>query len=240
MRLREAHLPIEPVVALMSNEHRFAVGASYLLVPLLAGLVGFLVDLAYAPDSQRPDAVAPPGRRATRQGQGEQGVSGQSRGRTRETNRALRAAAVLAAGVALLAVLLRLPAVQVLVQGVALIATVLVAIRFFRRRHLEHGLNEHLFVFLAVLIVSGLTALFVERFRHAEFSSATVVLKDGGGEVKGGYVTSTEQVVVLVTRSGSCGIINAVPRALIETIEVGPATVRPPDCAAKDRARQTL
>jgi MFS family permease len=44
LRLRQADLPIEPVVALMSAEHRFAVGAGILIVPLLAGFIGFLAD----------------------------------------------------------------------------------------------------------------------------------------------------------------------------------------------------
>jgi hypothetical protein len=37
LRLGNADLPIEPVVALMSPEHRFAVGAAVLAGPLLAG-----------------------------------------------------------------------------------------------------------------------------------------------------------------------------------------------------------
>jgi hypothetical protein len=47
LRLRQAGLPVEPVVALMSPEHRFAVGAGLLIAPLLAGFVGFLVDCAW-------------------------------------------------------------------------------------------------------------------------------------------------------------------------------------------------
>lgn len=46
LRLRQADLPVEPVVALMSAEHRFAIGAGILIAPLLAALVGFLADLA--------------------------------------------------------------------------------------------------------------------------------------------------------------------------------------------------
>ena len=239
MRLREANLPVEPVVALMSNDHRFAIGASYLVTPLLAGLVGFLVDLAYA-SHERQDAVAPADRGKTRPAPGREVPHSVTPHCDAQTTRILRAGATLAVGVAVLALLLRMPVVQVLVQGCALIATVLLTIRFFQRRPLDNDLHEHLIVFLAVLIMSGFTALLVERFRHAEFSSATVVLKDGGGEVKGGYVTSTEQVVVLVTRTGSCGLINAVPRALIGAIQVGPSTVRAPACAAKDRVGRPL
>jgi hypothetical protein len=44
LRLRQADLPIEPVVALMSAEHRFAIGAGILVAPLLAGFFGFVID----------------------------------------------------------------------------------------------------------------------------------------------------------------------------------------------------
>jgi hypothetical protein len=44
LRLREADLPTEPVVALMSTEHRFAIGAGILAAPLLAASIGFLAD----------------------------------------------------------------------------------------------------------------------------------------------------------------------------------------------------
>jgi hypothetical protein len=44
LRLRQAELPVEPIVALMSTEHRFAVGAGILIAPLLAGFIGFLAD----------------------------------------------------------------------------------------------------------------------------------------------------------------------------------------------------
>ena len=47
LRLRQADLPIEPVVALMSPEHRFAVGAGILVAPLLAGTIGFLADWGF-------------------------------------------------------------------------------------------------------------------------------------------------------------------------------------------------
>ncbi|MDX6670270.1 MAG: hypothetical protein QOI91_633, partial [Solirubrobacteraceae bacterium] len=44
VRLENAHLPAASVVALMSAEHRFAIGASYLIAPLFVGFVGFLAD----------------------------------------------------------------------------------------------------------------------------------------------------------------------------------------------------
>jgi hypothetical protein len=44
LRLRQADLPIEPVVALMSAEHRFAIGAGILILPLPAAFFGFLID----------------------------------------------------------------------------------------------------------------------------------------------------------------------------------------------------
>ena len=44
LRLGNADLPIEPVVALMSPEHRFAVGAGTLAGPLLAGLFAAVLE----------------------------------------------------------------------------------------------------------------------------------------------------------------------------------------------------
>jgi hypothetical protein len=44
LRLDTAGLPVESVVALMSAEHRFAIGAGYLIAPVFVGLVGFAVD----------------------------------------------------------------------------------------------------------------------------------------------------------------------------------------------------
>ena len=56
LRLRQADLPIEPVVALMSAEHRFAIGAGILIAPLLAGFFGFLVDWSWVKHKHRPSA----------------------------------------------------------------------------------------------------------------------------------------------------------------------------------------
>ena len=53
LRLRQADLPIEPVVALMSAEHRFAIGAGILIAPLLAGFIGFLADWKLGGDKIR-------------------------------------------------------------------------------------------------------------------------------------------------------------------------------------------
>jgi hypothetical protein len=44
LRLENADLPVESVVALMSAEHRFTIGGGYLLAPMFVGLVGFIVD----------------------------------------------------------------------------------------------------------------------------------------------------------------------------------------------------
>ena len=52
LRLREADLPTEPVVALMSTEHRFAIGAGILAAPLLAASIGFLADSVWASEDR--------------------------------------------------------------------------------------------------------------------------------------------------------------------------------------------
>ena len=45
-RLDSVDLPVESVVALMSPEHRFVIGAGYLVAPIFVGLVGFLAVLS--------------------------------------------------------------------------------------------------------------------------------------------------------------------------------------------------
>lgn len=50
IRLANARMPVESTVALMSSEHRFAIGAGSLTAPLFVGLVGFLVDWVWIED----------------------------------------------------------------------------------------------------------------------------------------------------------------------------------------------
>jgi hypothetical protein len=56
IRLSNANLPSESVVALMSPEHRFVIGAGYLIVPLLAGGLVFLADVLLV-NANREDSL---------------------------------------------------------------------------------------------------------------------------------------------------------------------------------------
>lgn len=56
IRLSKANLPSESVVALMSPEHRFVIGAGYLIVPLLAGGLVFLADILLV-NANREDSL---------------------------------------------------------------------------------------------------------------------------------------------------------------------------------------
>jgi hypothetical protein len=53
-------------------------------------------------------------------------------------------------------------------------------------------------------------------------------------------VTSTEHAVLLAIKTGSCAIIEAVPRDQIDDITVGPKSFDPPACTARDEPPRPL
>jgi hypothetical protein len=197
LRLRQADLPIEPVVALMSPEHRFAVGAGILVAPLLAGFIGFLVDWAFG----------------KRVGRGKRQVA---------------AAGTVLAAAALVYFLLQPPIKTLLFESVAVAIAVPVAFQFLPREPEErHGFTERLVVFLSVLAAAGAGAVLAETFGSPSFDEAQITLRDQPVLVTGGYITSTEQSVVL---SPNCEVIEAVPRDQIARITVGPGEVTRTQC----------
>jgi hypothetical protein len=194
IRLNKADLPAESVVALMSTEHRFIIGASYLLAPVLVGVLALLVDETLHP---------PP--------------------RTNPHPRLAAATAMILLGAALGTIFLSAHRTDFLVQCAAMALILLVVIKFtpFRRRA-----RERLVVFAMVLLAAGLIALVAEALRAPAFDEATVSLTDHG-RANGYYVTTTDTSVVLIKftnvdgKKFSCPVIEAVPRAEIERIEVG-------------------
>jgi hypothetical protein len=201
LRLRQADLPVEPVVALMSPEHRFAVGAGILTAPLLAAFIGFLIDWA---------ADRPPREKA----------------RTHR-RQAIAAASVLVAAVALY-VLLKPPLKTFLIESVAVAVTVPIAFHFLPQEpEKRHGFNERLVVFVSVLAAAGAGAVAAQTFGSPSFDEAEITLRDQRVPVSGGYITSTEQSVVL---SPACEVIAAVPRDQIARITVGPGEVTRTHC----------
>jgi hypothetical protein len=198
LRLEHAHLPVEPVVALMSAEHRFAIGAGFFAAPLLAGFVGFLVDWAFAGSDEK----VPHGYRQ------------------------ILATATTAAGFWGVARLLRLPVDQALIQGAAVVAGVVFTFQVLKREpERRHRFDERVGVFIAVLVAAGTGALVYERRTdEMTFAAATITLKDGE-PVQGGYLTSTDFAVVLVRQDKGCTVVEAVPRTLIARIRVGPGSV---------------
>jgi hypothetical protein len=169
----------------MSPEHRFAVGAGYLTLPLLAGLVGFLID--WVVDlGDRP----------------RQGVA---------------FASIVLAG-ALWYVLLD-PPFYVFATEVAAVAVVVPLVFEFLKPEQRHQLDERVIVFLAVLIATAVGAFAAERLRTPQFDQ-TVIDYGDSGRVEGGYITSTETAVVVVTGRDRCRLVQAVPRSLITRIAV--------------------
>ena len=170
VRLRQADLPIEPVVALMSTEHRFAIGAGILIAPLLAGFIGFLADWAggnKVPHGQR---------------------------------QALAAATVLGGGALVYLVLkppfetLAFECVAV----AATVPLAFHFLR--EEPEQRHRFQERLAVFLSVLVAAGAGALLAESFGSPTFDETEITIRDQPVRVTGGYITSTEHSVVLSTR----------------------------------------
>ena len=167
LRLRQADLPIEPVVALMSAEHRFAIGAGILIAPLLAGFIGFMADLVAH--------LRFPGYR----------------------RKLLAAVTVLAGGALVYGILrppIETIMLQILFVAVAVPITFwLLKIVGVNR----HEFYERVAVFLAVLVAAGAGAIVAEVFRSPSFDETRITLRDQAAPITGGYITSTEHSVVL-------------------------------------------
>jgi hypothetical protein len=197
LRLREADLPVEPVVALMSTEHRFAIGAGILIAPLFAGLIGFLVDWALAGDPHKCHHWL-------RQG---------------------LAACTVIGGMALAYFVLEPPEVTIVAEGVLVLIAVFVALHFLRREpEIRHAFRERLVIFLSVLIAAGIGAVVAEIWRSPAVDNVSIAIKADSSPIQddsitGGYITSTDHAIVITTK---CNVIEAVPRTEIVRIAVGP------------------
>jgi hypothetical protein len=203
LRMRQADLPIEPVVALMSAEHRFAVGAGVLIAPLIVGFIGFLIDWALLADwgfGKKP---------------------------SRGERQVLAACTVLVAAIVVYFVL-KPPLKTALLESVAVVAAVAIAFQFLPSEpERRHGFHERLVVFLSVLVASGVAAVVAETFGSPSFDETNITVRNQQLPVLGGYITSTENAVVV---SPSCEVIEAVPRDQISRIRVGPHEVTRTAC----------
>ena len=205
LRLREADLPIEPVVALMSTEHRFAIGAGILAAPLLAASIGFLADSVWASE----DRVA---EREDKQ--------------IRRLRQGLAVVFVLL-GLVLVYYVLSPPLETLALEGLAVVAAVAVAFELLPDdADTRHGFKERVAIFLAVLVGAGVGAIIAESLESPSFDEARITIRDHS-VVTGGYITSTDNAVVLTTR---CEVIEAVPRDRIERISVGPGELKRTHC----------
>jgi hypothetical protein len=196
LRLRQADLPIEPVVALMSAEHRFAVGAGILIVPLLAGFIGFLADWKLGKN------WSPGARKAW-------------------------APITVLVGTVAVGFILKPPLKTLLIEYGAVALAVPIAFHFLAGDTERHGFHERLVVVLSVLVAAGVGAVFAESFGSPSFDEAEITIRDQATPVNGGYITSTEQSVVV---SPGCEVIEAVPRDQIARIKVGPGEVKRTQC----------
>jgi hypothetical protein len=223
LRLREADLPTEPVVALMSTEHRFAIGAGILAAPLLAGLIGFLVDWVWTTRDRVTQAHVD----GDRDGDGDEDGDGEEQEtELRHLRQGLGAVTVLL-GLVLVYFVLRPPLETLIVEGLAVLAAVPLAFQFLPdKADKRHGFNERIAIFLSVLVGAGVGAIIAESFRSPSFDEARITTRDQS-VVTGGYITSTDNAIVLTTR---CEVVEAVPRDRIERISVGPGEVKRTHC----------
>jgi hypothetical protein len=231
LRLDNAGLPVESVVALMSAEHRFAIGAGYLIAPLFVGLIGFAVDWLIL--KRWPDPAATQAARES----GDAGSDKETRKRADQTwwnprtwaslgaKRTGAAIVAIIAGIVVGVLLLHPPEPGVFIlQGVALLAIVVVSLRVYGHRGSDHHrLDERVIVFVSVIVIAGAIALGYEQlFADATFDAADVQLRDGAS-VEGGYITTTDTAVLLITPGGDfCPAITAVRRDQIEQVSLGP------------------
>jgi len=210
LRLRQADLPVEPVVALMSTEHRFAIGAGILAAPLLAASIGFLADWLFT----TKDRVT--------QDQGEPAEDKQ----LRRLRQGVGVVTVLL-GLVLVYFVLRPPPVTLALEGLFVVAAVTLAFQFLPdKADKRQKFQERLVVFLSVLVGAGVGAIIAESFESPSFDEAKITIRDQS-LVTGAYITSTDNAVVLSTR---CEVIEAVPRDRIERISVGPGEVKRSHC----------
>jgi Na+/proline symporter len=210
LRLREADLPIEPVVALMSTEHRFAIGAGILAAPILAASIGFLADSVLS----TKDLM----------------TKRNGKSRKAEQIRLLRqglAAVTVVLGLVLVYYVLRPPRDTLILEGLAVVAAVAIAFELLPPdADTRHGFKERVAIFLAVLVGAGVGAVIAESLESPSFDEARITTRDRS-VVTGGYITSTDNAIVLTT---GCEVVEAVPRDRIERISVGPGEVKRTHC----------
>jgi hypothetical protein len=189
----------------MSAEHRFAIGAGLLVGPLLAASIAFLVDWAYQ------GGPTPPGRQ-------------------RPQHRKKLAASACVAGSALVFALLQPPSLTFVVVEIVAVAAVVPATLYFLERSNWglHTFEERLTVFASVLVAAGFGAIVAEGISsRSTFDDAEIVLEGASPPVTGGYLTSTEHAIVLTP---SCEVVEAIPRARIASIKIGPGQVTRDRC----------
>lgn len=148
-------MPIEPVVALMSAEHRFAIGAGILIAPLLAGLIGFLADWV-----------------------GRKWVGDSDETSVRRWRQALAALTVLAGG-ALVYGILRPPIETIGLQILFVAVAVPSAFELLKIVDVtRHEFYERVAVFLAVLVAAGAGAIVAESLGSPSFDETRITLRD--------------------------------------------------------------
>jgi hypothetical protein len=167
LRLGKAGLPVEPVVALMSTEHRFAVGAGILAAPLLAGSFAAFVDWV---------------------------VSWSKEGVNRKQRQHLVVLTiVVTAPVGYW--LLRPDVLLFVAELVAVAIAAAVALAAYRGN--PRTLMERIVVFLAVIVSVGAIAVAAERIGPVSFDTATLTVTDGNSVEGGFVTSTDYAVLVI-------------------------------------------
>lgn len=240
IRLENAELPALSVVALMPVEHRFSLGASYLIAPLFVGLVGFLADWALTARwassvAQDPSAGGPGGTQTTtshrRRRWADKARHTPRSKRERVLTRGPLALFTIFLGFGLGMLLLRPPLIWLFVLQILAICGVMAAVLLLAPAEAT-GAYERVLVFVLVLLTASGLAFAFERSLSPAFDIATLTTTDEG-RVVGYYITKTSDAVVLITlgcedertecpNDRSPRRITAVPSDQIQRLSIGP------------------
>jgi hypothetical protein len=130
-------------------------------------------------------------------------------------------------GLVLVYYVLSPPLETLALEGLAVVASVALAFELLPDdADTRHGFKERVAIFLAELVGAGVGAIIAQSLESPSFDEARITVRDRS-VVTGGYITSTDNAVVLTTR---CEVIEAVPRDRIERISVGPGEVKRTQC----------
>ena len=208
LRFREADLPADQAVSLMSRQQLLVVGLRLMVLPALA--TGVLAWMATSRTSPRDPAVDEPWHKTLRR-------------RVREVSMRHRVGVALLAAL-LLVLELGLPATWASL-GWAAAAAMVIGVRLHQIRHPERHPKPRLTMALVAVAAAGLVSLARQLDQPVQLLSADVALDDGSS--RGGVFVSASGDDVFLGDTAMHKIV-ALPRTHVTSVTVGPPAERAP------------